>query len=62
MSEIFCYIQAFVVSLAITDNSYSTFLLLQNRKKNLKVEINSSECAITMIRESDKLSLLFVKN
>jgi len=61
MSDIFCYIQAFVVFMAITDNIYSTFLLLQKKKK-IKVDINSIESAISMIRESDKLSLLSVKH
>lgn len=47
--------------MAITDNIYSTFLLLQKKKK-IKVDINSIESAISMIRESDKLSLLSVKH
>ena len=46
--------------MAITENIYSTFLLL--KKKKIKVDINSIESAISMIRESDKLSLLSVKH
>jgi len=34
MSDIFCYIQAFVVFMAITENIYSTFLLLKKKKKS----------------------------
>lgn len=47
--------------MAITENIYSTFLLLKKKKK-IKVDINSIESAISMIRESDKLSLLSVKH